>query len=587
MRRWTGARKALRAGAYGVLDVIHPLLVLARGLGRLALAAGRWWRRTPRERRGSALLLAGIALPAVALLPYGPPLAVAALAGAATWYGRDPAARSTHPGERRPRARPRAEGRARGAREAHEAHGAHGAHGALDEERRARLRSLHEALAPCFAPPDGSAPHPLYSGGADAERAFDAAEFGPEGRLTRLRLRYPAWFADGDPSRRRAVERLLAAKAGPDREYRFAWDPERNVVEVTAPGPLPDRIRAQRFVAAPGEVVLGFTDAGAVARTVPVAGPGQLLDVPPVLWRTAARSAPAHLLAVGAPRSGTSALLRSVALQVLPYGDVVVVDGSGEGEHACLAGRAGALAVESSIGGATAAVEWAAAETRRRLSAVARARREEQSAPDDVRRPLWLLLDRPAALALPGRHAGHRDWCELLELPLRQGRLAGVTVVLAEHAAGDAPGTLPHAWPGADRAGFPGGGPSGLVAAVHARAGARVVLGGASEEWRTAVLGPDAPASPAGALPPGRGWARLAGGPTLRLAVPRTVDPYDEGADPADREAVRSLLPPPARAWTKDPPPPGPAEERAHGWEPLGPREPDDPLGTATSAQAT
>lgn len=81
-------RTAVRAVAHVLLEVLQPVIVLARGLIRLTLAAHRRWRRTPPDRRGPALLLTGLAAVAVTLLPYGLTLAAAALATTAAWYGR-------------------------------------------------------------------------------------------------------------------------------------------------------------------------------------------------------------------------------------------------------------------------------------------------------------------------------------------------------------------------------------------------------------------------------------------------------------------------------------------------------------------
>lgn len=96
--------------------------------------------------------------------------------------------------------------------------------------------------------------------------------------------------------------------------------------------------------------------------------------MPPVVWRTGIRSTEPHLLALGHPGSGASTLLRSIALQVLRFGDVLIVDGGGTGEYACLTGRDGVLAVECSLPGALASLEWAAQETERRLIAINLAR---------------------------------------------------------------------------------------------------------------------------------------------------------------------------------------------------------------------
>lgn len=490
LRRTVTGSAAVRAGAAGARDVLHPLVVLVRGLGRLAALAVRWWSRAPKEKRGPALFLAGTAVMAAALLPWGRIAAVAGVAVAAAWQGR--------------RSVPE------------------GGEGAREEAEDSRLQAVYEALLPCFALHDDPAPEPLYAYGGAWQRAFVEAEFTEEGRTGRLLVRYPPHFPDGDPAYRQAVERRLSAKCGRDREYRFVWHEERNLLEMTVPRPLPQGVRVQRFVTGPGEIVLGFTDAESVLRRIPVADGREVRDLPPVLWRTGARAAQPHLLAVGAPGAGASTLLRSVALQALRCGEVLAVDGGGSGSFACLAGREGVRTVESSPAGAVAALEWAERETERRLAAASAARQSGRPVPEDVGRPLWLVLDRPAALGHLARTEGRRDPQELLQVPLRHGRAAQVTVVVAEHVEC------------AD----------GLGPVVRTHARARVLLGAASPEETWAVLGAAPASPPAGPVAPGRGFVRLGTGPVLRLQVPAAPDPLDDAAGEAERQAVLGLLPP-------------------------------------------
>ncbi|MFE2399578.1 hypothetical protein, partial [Streptomyces sp. NPDC059425] len=388
-----------------------------------------------------------------------------------------------------------------------------------DETESARLRSLYEALVPYFSRADD--PEPLFAHGGDWTKAFDAYAFDRDGRLSGLRIAYPAYFTDGEAAARSRIEQLLHTKSGRGREYRFTWDEEANRLVMTVLDPLPTGIAAQRFVTAPGETVLGFTDPDAVSRTVPVRAGDADLDAPPVLWRTGARSTEPHLLAVGQPGAGTTTLVRSIALQALQGGDVIVIDGSGTGEYAALAGRAGVLAVESGPGGALATLEWAAHETERRLITANRARQSGRPVPDDIRRPLWILLDRPGVLGHLAAAEGRPDPQELLRIPLRHGRAAQVTVVLAEQF--DALDTLTE------------------TVLTHTRA--RVVLGPAAREQIAAVLGAGPHTTPPPQVPPGRGYARLGPGPVLRLQVPATPDPYDDDTSDAHRQAVLGLLP--------------------------------------------
>ncbi|MFH8985411.1 membrane protein [Streptomyces varsoviensis] len=478
-------RAYARTAADTATDVLYPLIVVVRGLRGLAAAGRRRWSATPGERRGATLFgLAGCVF-AVALLPYGPLLALVALMAAAAWTGRDRTPADTGPGE----------------------------------AEAGRLQSLYDALVPYFSMAED--PDPLYAHGGDWQEAFSAYAFDDDGRLTGLELRYPAYFPDGEAEPRARIEQLLHAKSGRGREYLFDWDEEGNTLRLSVLAALPTGIRAQRFVTAPGETVLGFTDPSGVPRTLPVTDGEETRDAPPVVWRTGTRSTEPHLLAVGQPGSGTTTLLRSIVLQALHGGDALVVDGGGTGEYACLAGREGVLAVESGLAGALAALEWAAHETERRLIAANRARQSGRPVPPDARRPLWIIVDRPSALSHLAAADGRSEPQNLLHVPLRHGRTANVTVAVAEQF--DALETL--------------------RAPVRTHTRARVVLGPATVDQVRAVLGAPPHTTPAREVPPGRGYARLGAGPVHRLQVPDTPDPYDEEAGEARRTAVLELLP--------------------------------------------
>jgi hypothetical protein len=423
----------------------------------------------------------------VALVPYGPLLAAITLMAAAAWQGRD----------RGPRA---SDG--------------------PDESQTQRLKSLYEALVPYFSAPED--PEPLYAHGGAWDKAFPTYAFDGSGRISQLVVRYPAYFTDGEAESRARIEHLLAAKSGRGREYHFTWDEEGNQLTLGVLLPLAGDITAQRFVTAPGETVLGFTDATRVQRTLPVSCGEQQRDVPPVVWRTGRRSTEPHLLALGQPGSGTSTLLRSIALQALQHGDVVIVDGGGTGEYACLTGRDGVLAVECGLAGATASLEWAATETERRLIAANQAHQAGHPPPDDTKRPLWILVDRPTAFTHLAAADDRKDPQSLLQVPLRHGRPASVTVVVADQL--DCLDAL------------------GEPVRRHTRA--RVILGPATADQLESVLGAPPHTTPVDQLPPGRGYARLGTGPVHRLQVPATPNPYDDATSEAHREAVLSLLPP-------------------------------------------
>ncbi|MEV8425162.1 hypothetical protein [Streptomyces niveus] len=479
------SRVMARSAADSATDVLHPLITITRGLRLLAGTGRQKWAATPKDRRGPALFLVAAVVAVVALVPYGPLLALISVMAVAGWKGRDRTPARTGP----------------------------------NDAELQRLRSLYEALVPYFSVPED--PSPLFAHGGEWDKAFDEYEFDADGRLTRLRVSYPPYFTDGEYSSRVRIEHLMHAKSGRGREYLFDWDEEGNVLVMSVLAPLPTGIAAQRFVTAPGETVLGFTDADAVRRTVPVLEGDATRDAPPVVWRTGARSTEPHLLAVGHPGSGTTSLLRSIALQALAHGDVVIVEGNGTGEYASLDGRAGVLAVECGLSGALSGLEWAANETERRLIAANRARQSGHAVPDDTKRPLWLLLDRPSAFAHLAVADGRPDPQDLLNVPLRHGRAANVTVVVAEQFE-----TL-----------------DALSETVRTHTRARVVLGAASREELEAVLGAPPHTIPTPDIPTGRGYARLGAGPVLRLQVPATPDPYDDHTSDAHRRAVLDLLP--------------------------------------------
>ncbi|MFC9508915.1 hypothetical protein [Streptomyces sp. NPDC057002] len=481
------SRELARTAADSATDVLHPLITITRGLRRLAAAGRRRWSETPKEKRGALLFLAASVILVVALMPYGPLLAAITLMAAAAWQGRERAASASD---------------------------------GPDESQSQRLQSLYEALVPYFSTAED--PEPLYSHGGTWEKAFPTYAFDGTGRISHLVLHYPAYFADGEAEARARIEGLLAAKSGKGREYHFSWEEEGNQLTVSVLLPLAVDIAAQRFVTAPGETVLGFTDPTRVQRTLPLASGEQRRDVPPVVWRTGLRSTEPHLLALGQPGTGTSTLLRSIALQALQHGDVVIVDGGGTGEYACLTGRDGVLAVECGLPGVLASLEWAATETERRLIAANRAHQEGQPPPDDTKRPLWILLDRPTAFTHLAAAQDRKDPQSLLQVPLRHGRPANVTVVVAEQLD-----TL-------DALGEP----------VRQHTRARVVLGPATAEQLESVLGAPPHTTPVEEVPPGRGYARLGLGPVHRVQVPATPNPYDDATSDAHRQAVLDLLPP-------------------------------------------
>ncbi|MFE0463403.1 FtsK/SpoIIIE domain-containing protein [Kitasatospora sp. NPDC058965] len=484
-RHLTRGRDLARTAGDHAADMFAPLTLIGRGLRRHAGWARARWEATPKERRGPTLLLAAAVLVGVFLLPHGPLLAVAALIGSAAWTGREPKA----------------------------------APAPAPDPADVKLPALYAALTPYLASPDEVCP--LYRPDGGYQDAFAGWEFDAEGRLAALEIGYPAYFPDTEPGARARIEQVVQGKAGRAREYRFDWDQECNKLQVTALAPLPVDVPAQPWVTTPGEIVLGFTDQQATQRMIPVVQDGGPGHQPPVIWRTGPRSAEPHLLALGTTGSGTSTLLRTVALQALAHGDLLVIDGAGTGEHACLVNRPGVHTVETSLHGALAALDWAAQETERRLAALNTARYSGEPAPADATRPLWLLLDHPTELSELAQAEGRPDPQELLELPLRHGRAARVTVVVVDSVEA------------ADR----------ISPTVRSAARTRVALGALTGPDLERALGAPMEIAPAAQTPPGRGYARIGNHPPVRLQVPATVDPLDEEAPARLRDAVIALLP--------------------------------------------
>ncbi|MEV7184299.1 hypothetical protein [Kitasatospora sp. NPDC093102] len=485
-RHLSKGRVIARTAGDHASDMFAPLAAIGRGLRHHVGWARSHWQATPKDRRGPTLFLTGALAIGVYLLPHGLLFALIALMASTAWAGRSPRAAPAPP---------------------------------APDVADVKLGALYAALTTYLYGPEDA--NPLYHFEGSYKNAFSAWEFDPEGRLSRLELSYPAYFTDTEPAARARIEQVVQGKAGRAREYRFDWDEESNRLRITALAPLPTDIAAQHFVAAPGEIVLGFTDEDGTARTIPVVQGGMTVQQPPVVWRTGPRSSEPHLLALGVTGYGTSSLLRSIALQALPYADLVVVDGAGTGEHACLVNRPGVYTVETSLHGTLAALEWAAGETERRLAALNAARHAGIAPPEDVTRPLWLLLDHPTELSELAQAEGRPDPQDLLELPLRHGRAARVTVVIADDL--DA----------RDR----------VTATVRTTTRARVVLGPAGPEEGRAALGAPLDIAPAAHAPVGRGYARIGNGAPVRLQVPATVDPLDDEAPALLRDAVIALLP--------------------------------------------
>ncbi|MET9869162.1 hypothetical protein ABZZ16_23865, partial [Streptomyces sp. NPDC006386] len=174
---------------------------------------------------------------------------------------------------------------------------------------------------------------------------------------------------------------------------------------------------------------------------------------------------------------------------------------------------------------------------------------------------LWILLDRPTAFTHLAAADDRKDPQSLLQVPLRHGRPANVTVVVADQLdCLDA-----------------------LSEPVRQHTRARVVLGPATAGQLEAALGAPPHTTPVDQVPPGRGYARLGTGPVHRLQVPATPNPYDDATPDAHREAVLALLPPrttPADGETVPEPDGSPG-----GPEPVPAEEEPEPVPVAVASE--
>ncbi|MDI2129177.1 hypothetical protein [Yinghuangia seranimata] len=469
-------------------DMFAPLIHLGRGLRREVAWARTWWKEAPTDKRKAALVGVAASLVLLYFLPFGPFLALGGVMAGAAWMGREKGP-APEPGP------PPGDG---------------------------RLQAIYNGLVPHLA--DAHDPAGPFVPGGQWKQAFEHHEFEGD-QLTRLELRYSPYFADDDPEARQRIERVVEAKAGRAREYLYGWDTENNRLTVAALPPLPGPVPAQHYATAVCEIVLGFTDATSTDRLIPVAldptqpGPPSH-QLPPVIWRTGTRTNAPHLLAVAGPAAGKTTLLRTIAVQALRDGDVIVVDATGSGDFACLSGRRGVLRVDASAQGARETLTWLRHEAARRAEAIGAAKAAGTPVPEDARRPLWVLLDEPAELL---GEDGEGELLELLDLPVRLGRTTHISLVATAR-----PGQLERL-------------PSGLLGETHTR----LTLGPLEPEALHAALG-SAPGITGGdGMPAGRGYARVGAGPVIRIQTPYTPDPLEDDTPDGERARILALLPEP------------------------------------------
>ncbi len=173
--------------------------------------------------------------------------------------------------------------------------------------RRALVRHLHEAVAAVtFADSlDGLPRHPTRDELKRAGRAHrlhvkvfkwhKAEPVGP------VRVRYPRSWRDGEPAKRAALERVIAAKL-PGADWSASWDTRRDRVVFRRADPLPD--------------VVAYADLAHLGgpRSLPI---GVTHEDKTVMWRP---DTFAHLLVAGRTRRGKSSLERVLLVTMIRRG---------------------------------------------------------------------------------------------------------------------------------------------------------------------------------------------------------------------------------------------------------------------------
>ncbi|NUR32278.1 MAG: hypothetical protein HOV83_41610 [Catenulispora sp.] len=472
--RHVGKRAKARA-----LDVGHPLVVLTRGSRRMAADARTYWTEAGghekhKEWRDLVVFVFAVCAVATGFQPYGVLLLLAVWAGTATYLGRD----RPDPGK-----------------------------DPETEAHIARLQSAYNGLVPYLM--DTHDPDERFKPGGGYRSGFTEWEFDEADRLVALKIEYSPFFKDGEAEARAKVERALEGKIGQANEYLYDWDEEGNKLEVRILPPLPTGIPAQPWKVAEIEYVLGFTDPTSTARMIPVqlsAEPGgdlPTVELAPVVWRHGRFAAEPHLLVAGVLGSGKSNLLRSLAAQALTHGHLVTaVDAEHTGHFDEFSGRDGVVRVESGAAGALDLLDWVAAESGRRAERLLELGETDDTLIAELAKPMWVFVDELPALSEAASRAGLADPQDLLADLMRAGRTTGITVVLSCRA---------------ERVGE-------LRATVRNQAHARVGLGQLPPAASTALFGGTLEIGGPAVLPPGRGFARVGGGPVVRLQVPVAAD---------------------------------------------------------------
>ena len=472
-------RHASKRAKARAMDIGHPVVVLVRGTKQMAADAKTYWTEAGghekhKEWRDLVVFVFAVCAVAVGFQPYGILLLLAVWAAAATYLGRD----RPDPGK-----------------------------DPESDAHVARLQSAYNGLVPYLM--DTHDPDERFKPGGGYRDGFTEWEFDEGDRLVALKLQYSPFFKDGEHDSRAKVERALEGKIGQANEYLYDWDEEGNKLSVRILPPLPIGIPAQPWKVAEIEYVLGFTDPTSTARLIPVqltAEPGgevPVVELAPVVWRHGRFAAEPHLLVAGVLGSGKSNLLRSLAAQALGHGHLVTaIDAEHTGHFDEFSGRDGVLRVESAPAAAMDLLDWVCAESTRRAERLRDLGDTEDTLIAELAKPLWLFVDELASLGEAAARAGLADPQDLLADLMRAGRTTGVTVVVSSRA---------------ERV-------SELRATVRNQAHARVGLGQLPPGASTALFGGTLEIGGPAVLPPGRGFARVGGGPVVRVQVPVAAD---------------------------------------------------------------
>lgn len=352
----TDAREFLGDLRVRLGEILHPVVLVARGIKRVVTGAKGWWEAgSPRKRRIQAGAVGGAAL-LIALAPYGPVLLILGALGWVGWLGRDRSARDGDP---------------------------------ESEAHVARLQAVYNGLVPYLH--DEHDPDQHFKPGGGYRDAFTSWEFDEQDRLTGFTLDYSEYVRDGEAECRAKVERAIEGKVGRGNEFLYDWDEEGNHLAVRVLPPLPSGLAAQPWPVAEIEYVLGITDPDSAGRLIPVLLPEEpgvepepvpahlasraapppegwrTAAVAPVIWRVGSPCPHPHLLVTGPTGSGHTTLVRSLLSQALGRGQqVAVIDVEQTEAYDDLVGRHGVRGVVEDAERALELLDWFGLECERR-----------------------------------------------------------------------------------------------------------------------------------------------------------------------------------------------------------------------------